>query len=221
MWGKNYAVMLSSWCLCWCSVEEASLAVGEVVGYESVKSASRMNGAIVMFLDATAKVSEAVEKGVVMQDTFAAVLPLISPVPPFIKIERWVRELSQIGLIVSEIKMVSLGCKSAKVKHVVCHRRQVYIILKDPTCGVNLSFSFKIDGYSYVFFATSENVLAVERRVFDPLLSAGSCPGLHGLWWPPKGDHRRSLGPRLPVVGSRRSSLGCGILLEGLCPLRI
>ncbi|CAG06636.1 unnamed protein product [Tetraodon nigroviridis] len=34
-----------------CSVEEAALAVGNVVGHESVKSASRMNGEIVIFVD--------------------------------------------------------------------------------------------------------------------------------------------------------------------------
>ncbi|KAK0155418.1 Transposon TX1 uncharacterized protein [Merluccius polli] len=39
-----------------CSVEEAGLAVGEVVGYDCVRSASRMNRAIVLFLDSTAKV---------------------------------------------------------------------------------------------------------------------------------------------------------------------
>ncbi|KAJ3581640.1 hypothetical protein NHX12_016426 [Muraenolepis orangiensis] len=37
-------------------VEEVSGAVGEVVGYESIKSASRMNSAIVIFLDDEAKV---------------------------------------------------------------------------------------------------------------------------------------------------------------------
>lgn len=36
-------------------MEECSLAVGEVVGYESLKPA-RMNSAVVMFLDAVDKV---------------------------------------------------------------------------------------------------------------------------------------------------------------------
>lgn len=39
-----------------CSLEEASYAVGEVVGFESVKSASCMNSAVVRFLDDVAKV---------------------------------------------------------------------------------------------------------------------------------------------------------------------
>ena len=62
-----------------CSVEEATLAVGEVVGCGSVRSASRMNGAIVIFLDSTAKVNDVVETGVVIHDTFTPVLPLVSP----------------------------------------------------------------------------------------------------------------------------------------------
>lgn len=53
-----------------CSVKEAALAVGDVVGHESVESASCMNGAIVIFLDSTATVNELVEKGVVIRDTF-------------------------------------------------------------------------------------------------------------------------------------------------------
>ncbi|KAI3352703.1 hypothetical protein L3Q82_020166, partial [Scortum barcoo] len=39
-----------------CSVEEVGSAVGEVVGFESVKSASRMNSAVVIFLDEVVKV---------------------------------------------------------------------------------------------------------------------------------------------------------------------
>ena len=38
------------------TVEEVALAVGEVVGFDSIKSASRMNSAVVMFLDEVKKV---------------------------------------------------------------------------------------------------------------------------------------------------------------------
>ncbi|KAI3368080.1 hypothetical protein L3Q82_026896 [Scortum barcoo] len=57
--------MLSNWCRrsVSCPVEEVSLAVGEVVGYGSVKSASRMNGAVVIFLDSLEKVSDVVVSG--------------------------------------------------------------------------------------------------------------------------------------------------------------
>lgn len=83
-----------------CSMEEAGLAVGEVVGYETVKLAARMSGAIVLFLDNTAKVGE-----VVIQDTFTPVLPRVNPAtkvtisnaPPFIKNKSLVKELSRFG----------------------------------------------------------------------------------------------------------------------------
>ena len=39
------------------SVEECGLAAGEVVGCDSIKALSRMNGAVVMFLDAIDKVN--------------------------------------------------------------------------------------------------------------------------------------------------------------------
>lgn len=61
------------------SREEAALAVGDVVGYDSVKSVSWESGVIVLFVDSTAKVSKLVEKGVVIQDTFTTVSPLTNP----------------------------------------------------------------------------------------------------------------------------------------------
>lgn len=54
--------------------------------------------------------------------------------------------------------MVSLGCKLSKLKHVVSHRRQVYMVLKDPAHDLNLSFSFKVDGFNYVVFAPLQNM---------------------------------------------------------------
>lgn len=53
-----------------CSVEDCSLAVGEIVGYDSVKSASRMNSTVVIFLDSTDKVNELIESGVVVRGYF-------------------------------------------------------------------------------------------------------------------------------------------------------
>ena len=166
-----------------CSVAEAALAVGEVVGCDSVKSASRMNGAIVMFLDNTAKVTEVVEKGVVIHDTFNPVLPLVNPAtrvmisnaPPFIKNETLVKELSRYGQIVSQIKMVSLGSKSPKLKHVVSHRRQVFMVLKDNSRDLNLSFSFKIEGFNYMIFVSSETMKCFECGEEGHLVR--SCPG--------------------------------------------
>lgn len=79
------------------SVKKAVLALGDVVGCESLTSASRMNGVIVIFVDTMAQVSELVDKGVVIQDTFTSISPLSNPVnkviisnaPPFIETISW------------------------------------------------------------------------------------------------------------------------------------
>ena len=52
-----------------CSVEDCALAVGKAVGYDSIVSASRMNGAVVIFLDVIEKVNSVVQSGVEIQDT--------------------------------------------------------------------------------------------------------------------------------------------------------
>lgn len=68
------------------SVEEVSYAVGEVVGFESVKSASRINSEVLIFLDDVSKV----ESGAVLRETFTPVYLLVNPAkkmsntPPFI-----------------------------------------------------------------------------------------------------------------------------------------
>ncbi len=71
-------------------------------------SASRMNSAVVIFLDTIEKVNSVVQSGVVIQDTFTPVIPLVQPakriilanVPPFIKDETLINELSRHGKIV-------------------------------------------------------------------------------------------------------------------------
>lgn len=150
-----------------CSVEEAALPVGEVVGYNSVKSVSRMNGTIVIFLNSTGKVNDLVERGIFIFDTFTPVFPLVNPAkkkfsnaPPFVKKKKknyvLVKELSRYGQLVSHMKTVSLGCKSVLLKHVVRDRRQVFKIFKDTTNELNLSFNFKVEGFNYLVFASSE-----------------------------------------------------------------
>lgn len=109
------------------SVEEVSYVVGEAVGFSSIKSASRMNSAAVIFLDC---VERLMESGIILRDTFTPIFPLVNPskkvtisnAPPFIKNEDLVKALSKYGHMVSPVKMVLLGCKSPKLKHVVCHR---------------------------------------------------------------------------------------------------
>lgn len=82
-----------------CSIEECSLAVGEVVGHSCIKSASRMNSVIVLFLETIEKVNEVVEQGIVIKDKHIGVFPLVNPakkvisnVPSFISDEVLERE---------------------------------------------------------------------------------------------------------------------------------
>ncbi|KAK0155410.1 Transposon TX1 uncharacterized protein [Merluccius polli] len=147
-------------------LEEVGYAVGEVVGFDSVKSASRMNSAVVIFLDQVCKVEQVVEAGIVLRDTFTPVFPLVNPskkviisnAPPFIKNDDLRKALARYGQIVSPIKMLLLGCKSPKLKHVVCHRRQLFMIPKDADSHLNLTLTFKIDGFNYIVFVTSDTM---------------------------------------------------------------
>jgi len=151
-----------------CSVEECVLAVGSVVGvgHSSIRSASRMNGAVVIFLDKTEKVNTIVENGIVLNDSLIKVFPLVNParkvllsnVPPFISDEALKRELSRYGQLVSAIKKIPLGCKSPLLKHVVSFRRQVYMILRSDIDELNIAFKFKVDSFDYVIFATTESM---------------------------------------------------------------
>ncbi|KAI3357946.1 hypothetical protein L3Q82_016322 [Scortum barcoo] len=111
-----------------------------------------------MFLDSVAKVGVAVESGVVIQGTFTPVLPLVSPAkkviisnapPPFIKNEALIKELS---------------------------RRQVFMVLKDNTAELNLSFNFKVEGFNYMVFATSETMKCFGCGAEGHLIR--SCPGI-------------------------------------------
>ena len=102
------------------SIEECSLAVGQVVGHEHVVSGSRMNNAIVLFLSSIEKTHEVIQTGIVIGGEFTPVFPLSSPsrkitlsnVPPFIKDELIERELSRFGKLVSPIRKIPLSCKS-------------------------------------------------------------------------------------------------------------
>lgn len=50
-------------------MEECSLAVGEMVGYEIVKSASTMKSVVVVFLDSTDKFNQLLESRIFIKGT--------------------------------------------------------------------------------------------------------------------------------------------------------
>ncbi|KAK3548286.1 hypothetical protein QTP70_007357 [Hemibagrus guttatus] len=93
-------------------------SVGNVVGHENIVSASRMNSAIVVFLNDVEKVRKLTQNGIVVNNETILVSPLSSPakkvmlsnVPPFISDEAIGKELSRYGRMVSPIKKIPLGC---------------------------------------------------------------------------------------------------------------
>ena len=131
-----------------CSVEDYSHGVADVVGHSSIKSAARMNGGVVIFVDSVAKAYQVVESGIVVNDLFVSVSPLTTPaaritisnIPPFIGAEVLVRELSRHGKIMSPIRKLPSGCKSPLLRHVVSHRRQVHMILNKKDSELSLVF---------------------------------------------------------------------------------
>ncbi|TWW77387.1 Transposon TX1 uncharacterized 82 kDa protein ORF 1 [Takifugu flavidus] len=145
------------------SVEEVALAVGQKIGHSSIKSAARMNRAVVLFLAKVEQVNMLVETGITVGGQFVQVTPLTQPaaritlsnVPPFISDEFLVRELSRHGKVVSPIRKMLSGCKSPLLRHVVSHRRQVHMILNNRAEEFNYRFIVRVDDFDYTLFATS------------------------------------------------------------------
>ncbi|TWW63818.1 Transposon TX1 uncharacterized 82 kDa protein ORF 1 [Takifugu flavidus] len=138
------------------SVEEVALAVGQKIGHNSIKSAARMNRAVVLFLSKVEQVNMLVETGITVGGQFVQVTPLTLPaaritlsnVPPFISDEFLIRELSRHGKVVSPIRKMLSGCKSPLLRHVVSHRRQVHMILNNKAEEFNYRFIVRRGGSS-------------------------------------------------------------------------
>ncbi|KAK3561867.1 hypothetical protein QTP86_017478, partial [Hemibagrus guttatus] len=149
---------------CAASVEDCCLAVGNVVGHENIVSASRMNSAIVVFLNDVDKVRKLTQNGIVVNNEMILVSPLSSPakkvmlsnVPPFISDEAIGKELSRYGRLVSPIKKIPFGCKSPLVKHLVSFRRMVFMVFKEGVGELNVVFKFSVEGFDYNIFVSSD-----------------------------------------------------------------
>ncbi|TWW77654.1 hypothetical protein D4764_12G0010440 [Takifugu flavidus] len=99
------------------SVGECAMAVGDIVGHTSVKAVSRMNKMVVVFVGSTDEANRLVAAGVTIRGENTPVFPLSNParsvvvsnVPPFIKNEMLLKELSRHGRIVSPMRYFVLG----------------------------------------------------------------------------------------------------------------
>jgi len=153
-----------------CTVEDVLMAMGNVVGHEKIISASRMNKAVVVFLEEEKLVNVLVETGIEISDTFVQVTPLRSPAtrviisnaPPFIANDAILKELNRFGKFASGIKTVPLGCKNKELKHVTSFRRQVFMFLNAPTKYLEISFRVQHGESSYMIFATTESMRCFE-----------------------------------------------------------
>ena len=166
-----------------CSVEEVALAVGEIIGHGSVKSAARMNSAVVLFLDKLEQVNRLVETGITVNAMFEPVLPLAQPatkitlsnVPPFISDEFLIKELSRHGKVISPVRKLLSGCKSPLLRHVVSHRRQLFMILNNKNEEFDYRFRVRVDEFDYILFASSSSAKCFGCGEEGHLIKA--CPG--------------------------------------------
>lgn len=146
------------------SVEDCILAIGEVVGHKNVLAASRMSNAVVCFVNTVENAVNVVERGIVIRGVFTSVLPLSTPtkkvilsnVPPFVKDDVLIKELSRFGKVVAPVKKIAIGGKSDLVKHVVSFRRFTYMILSDNKTELNLTLKLKIQDFDYTVYVSTD-----------------------------------------------------------------
>jgi len=96
-----------------CSLEEVLLAVGQVIGHSSVRSAARKNKAVVLFVEKVEQVNRLVETGITVNGMFEPVLPLTQPatkitlssVPADDSDEFLIKELSRHGKSTESLRL--------------------------------------------------------------------------------------------------------------------
>ena len=110
------------------------MAMCKVVGGgKNIRSASRMNKDIVVFLPETAMVDKLIEEGLLIMDSFVQVLPLSSPakrvvlsnVSSYFKNTILERNLSRYGKQTAPIRPVLVGLNKLTLVHVESFRMQM------------------------------------------------------------------------------------------------
>lgn len=152
------------------TVEDVLLAVGELVGYDELYSASQMKKAVVIFLKNEASVSTVITSGIWVKDVLVPVTPLSAPatrvvvsnIPSFIEDEVLARELRRFGKFASGFKWIPLGCKDRKVHHVWSFRRQIFMYLKNSDQSLDVNFRVRHGDSSYIVFASTDSLRCFE-----------------------------------------------------------
>ncbi len=137
--------------------------VGEMVGFENILSASRMNKAMVVFLKTEPLVNQLTESRIWIKEVF---VPVTAPatkvtifnVPPFISNDAITKELTRFGKIASPVRMIPLGCKNAELKHVLSFRRQVLMFLTSAEHTLEIWFHVSHGENSYMLYASTDNL---------------------------------------------------------------
>ncbi|GAA6082358.1 uncharacterized protein LOC124377357, partial [Tachysurus ichikawai] len=148
------------------SAENCCLAAGDVVGDENVLAASRMNSAVVLFVSTIERATLLAQKGIVVRGSLTHVFPLSTPskkvtlsnVSPFIKDETLERDLSCFGKLVSPIKVIPIGSKSARAKHVASFRRFTYMILNSNITEPERTLTYKRGGVDHVIYVSTNSM---------------------------------------------------------------
>ncbi|GAA6089497.1 uncharacterized protein LOC124377357, partial [Tachysurus ichikawai] len=126
------------------SVEDCCHAAGDVVGDENVLAASRMNSAVVLFVSTIERADLLAQKGIVVGGSLTH--------------ETLERDLSCFGKLVSPIKVIPIGSKSARAKHVVSFRRFTYMILNSNITELERTLTYKRDGVDHVIYVSTNSM---------------------------------------------------------------
>lgn len=148
------------------NIEDVLLAVSQKVSGSNIKSAARMNKALVVFLTEVDMVDELIETGLEVNNMFLQLLPLSSPskkvvlsnVPPFIKDETLKEILQRYGKITAPIRMIPLGLKNPDIKHIMSFRRFTYIIPNAQYDPLEVAIKISIEGKDYTIFISTEQM---------------------------------------------------------------
>uniref|UniRef100_H3C3A8 CCHC-type domain-containing protein n=1 Tax=Tetraodon nigroviridis TaxID=99883 RepID=H3C3A8_TETNG len=144
------------------------------------------------------------------------VLPLTQPatritlsnVPPFISDIYLINTLWRATAVLSPMKKILSGCKSPLLKHVVSHRRQVFMILNNRSEEFDYRFMVKVDGYDYQLFATSSLLKCFGCGEEGHIVRA--CPNRAGSAGARPGGSAAGRYGKNGARGRRREARSCG-----------
>ena len=117
------------------SLEDVVLAVGNIIGFEHVRTASRLNQKVVVFVSHENFVHDVVSEGLTTDNgVFMLASPMDTPavkivvsnVPPLLPNDILLSVLSRYGPVVSRMSMIPLRSSDKRIKHGMSFHRQVY-----------------------------------------------------------------------------------------------